>query len=277
MSSLTGQNRILLFGDVHGSHGAVRVAAKAAQMLGITELVQLGDWGAGWHGKWPHCEFSSKVQRICERYEVTVTVVLGNHEPLWAVQERFRNPPRYSRIQILGRAGVIDILGHPVAWQSGAISVDRNRRHATGSKPSLWLNEGAEEWETGLIRRKARVFLSHDAPTSAVPGRHGELPSDIEALCQVNREIILAGIRRAEPRIAFHGHYHHGYSAETYHGFLQVGVANLDETWVRSTVVLDLDTLQWEFLKLPIQGLTKAPDKVYHVETAPTDGDEPER
>lgn len=245
------QSEILLVGDVHGSDGAMRVAFRTAKALGIVNVVQLGDFGAAWPDSralnmWPHCRFTEAVSRDARKHGCHLTVLLGNHEGLWGIPQDQWNG-HYDNVTFLGRSGVFEIDGHPIGYQAGGVSIDRNRRTPF---LSYWRNEMPEMADVDAITRKADVFLSHDSAVLCPHLTAGTLPVDIEADCVYSRQVVIAGLRKCEASLNFHGHLHVGYSMNQGYGFTQVGLANVDATWSKSMVRLNLDTLAWEFVKV---------------------------
>lgn len=237
------ENQILLLGDVHGEGGWLRLAIKTAKALGITHILQLGDFGF-----WPHhgsgVQFLRGTQDLLNEFSVELWWIDGNHEnhDILAMQERDEDG--------FWRAGPITHIGRGSRWTwggrtflgcGGAYSIDKPYR-VEGE--SWWAGETITEAD--LMRcagPNVDVLVTHDAPLGAMnimgPGTVGDKDTYPESYANRGRVAALCDI--VQPVILCHGHYHHRNS--TLYKTTRVEGFGRDGDALGSMGVLDLTTM----------------------------------
>lgn len=204
-------DQILLLGDVHGQTGWLKLAIRAASTLGISRILQLGDFGF-----WPHYgsgqEFLKLAQSYLDREGVELWWVDGNHENHdWIAEQPhdYNGFWRHGSIVHIGRGARWEWGGRTFLGCGGAYSIDKPRR-IEGS--SWWAGETITEAD---IRRcvgpTVDVLVTHDAPLGAQnimgPATVGDKDSYPESYA--NRQRVAAICDLVQPKLLVHGHYHH--------------------------------------------------------------------
>lgn len=235
-------DQILLLGDVHGAYGWLKLAVRAANSLGISRILQLGDFGF-----WPHYasgkEFLQKANETLDENGVELWWVDGNHENHdWlAIQERDEDGFwRLGNIIHIGRGSRWSWGGRSFMGCGGAYSIDKMYRR---EGESWWAGETITEGDVlncdGL---SVDVLVTHDAPWGApnVIGFETVGDKDDYPESAANRKRVAAICDLVQPKLLVHGHYHHRnstmYKSTRVEGFGRDGD-------VKSTGVLDLNDL----------------------------------
>lgn len=236
-------NEVLLLGDVHGSNGWLRVAARTAHALGITKILQLGDFGF-----WPHYasgkEFLDRGRDSMRRYGCEAWWVDGNHENHDWLDAQPHDEDGFWRLDNLihiGRGARWEWAGRTFLGCGGAYSIDKPYRR---EGESWWAGETITE---GDIERcgteKVDVLVTHDAPWGTPnvigPGTVGDKDDYPESAA--NRKRVAAIAQRTQPSLIVHGHYHHRNTA-LYEGARVEGLGR-DGDALGSIAVLNLDDL----------------------------------
>ncbi len=240
---MTDGNTILLLGDTHGESGWVRLAARTAQALGITQILQLGDFGF-----WPHYasgrQFLKTAQESLERYGCELWWIDGNHENHDWLAEQPRNEEGFWRLDPIvhiGRGSRWEWGGRTFLGCGGAYSIDK--RYRTEGE-SWWAGETITEAD--LMRcgtEHVDVLVTHDAPWGAANVIGPETVGDKDDYPEsaANRKRVAALCDAVTPLLLTHGHYHHRnstlYKTTRVEGFGRDGDAR------GAMAVLDLDTL----------------------------------
>lgn len=231
--------KLLLVGDSHGEHHFLRQAAKHARTLGITTIVQLGDFGL-----WPderRCgKWLRETDRILAANDVERLVWIdGNHD--WHDRlDQYRDlgdrdhdgfiicdPAR--RIRYADRGHVWTWDGLRFGALGGAVSVDQQYR-TFGL--SWWKQEAPTQDDLDRLVDNAGpdgldVLLTHDSPifppgATSMPG----LSVHVEADCDRTRRLIASAVEQCSPEFVFHGHWHHHYVATMPDGTTVTGLAD---------------------------------------------------
>lgn len=225
---MTGPERVLLVGDLHGNTAASLAAIDHAARLGADVILQLGDLGF-----WPRSEkgrsFLAKVEKRLALRKLQMWWIDGNHEDFARLVVR--------SFTLEGLQEISEHLWHVqrgFRWQwgatewlaaGGASSVDRFGR-AEGVD---WFAE--EELTDELVEAiiadgPADVLVAHDAPFG-VPLLRQVLWQDLPAWRRADKSfwpvdrMILSDehMRRVRQivdgvgaRVVFHGHHHRRYT-----------------------------------------------------------------
>lgn len=202
--------RVLLLGDLHGEHGWLKMAARAAVENDCPVILQLGDFGF-----WPHYgsgkHFLKNVEQTLERYGLELWWVDGNHENHdWLAEQ-----PHIDGFWRMGRTVHI-ARGARWEWSDvrflgcgGAYSIDKRRRT---EGESWWAGETITEGDVRrCVKGPADVMVTHDAPWGVAgvmgPGTVGDKDSFPES--EANRKRVQAIVDAVRPQLLVHGHYHH--------------------------------------------------------------------
>jgi predicted phosphodiesterase len=247
-------SRFLIVGDVHGDFSFASAVCRTAQAEGITDIIQVGDFGI-----WDHhpdgVYFLDKLSENSEKRGVNWTFVAGNHENY----DRLENYAKTDgltdeqgmvnirpRIRWTGRTNVWEQQGVRFGAFGGAYSIDRYARTAG---TSWWPQEFPRDsdltsLEAQVDNEPVAVLLTHDAPTS-LPTWHGFMKDDLAS--DQSRRYMDEAYNIANPALWFHGHYHRklhykhfgaevyglgcNYDAQAYYGQpKQAALAYLDTT-----------------------------------------------
>ena len=213
-------------GDLHGNKMWTSIALRTLANSGITEAVQLGDFGLmGDVPRW--CEF---VNKILDELKMTLLVVPGNHENYdWLDDEanfevdnhgirwvKSRSKKSVQRIGILPRGFRWEQQGKSIMALGGASSIDIT--HRTKGK-TWWEGENITEQEADAIisdlgGSRVDVMFTHDAPRDvmALAELAARNASDWElnelAYAETSRARLDRVFRCAQPKLLMHGHWH---------------------------------------------------------------------
>lgn len=207
------EDRIIAVGDIHGDEDWLSYVAREARKLGISTLVQAGDFGV-YPGK-RHEKYLKVVEEKLAFYKVRCVFIDGNHD--W--HEWLWNLP-------VNNEGLAQISEHLYYAPRGAVwSWDGISLGALGGAHSIdfeVLTEGIDWWRTERItgsqvdlltsKGKLDILFTHDAPLlSKVPNltKLGE-PNDSINLEQ--RLLLDEAVKGVTPKLLFHGHYHRHYT-----------------------------------------------------------------
>lgn len=242
---MMNDEKILLLGDVHGASGWLRLAISAANALGVTHILQLGDFGF-----WPHYpsgqEFLRKTQNTLDENGVELWWIDGNHENHDWLSEVNRSEDGFWRdgnITHIGRGSRWEWGGRTFLGCGGAYSIDKPYRR---EGESWWAGETITEAD--LMRCSGPmvdVLATHDAPVDAMnimgPGTVGDKDSYPESFA--NRQAVAALVVDVCPSLLVHGHYHHRNTTTARNGATRVEGFGRDGDALGSMAVLDLTDL----------------------------------
>lgn len=211
--------KIGILGDLHGNSTWAVYALQRLSQAGVTEAVQLGDFGFGL----AESRFLRSVEAACKTYRINLIVVPGNHEdydlvngyPLMddgfqSVSDHIVVAPRGHRWKMGGRSFVA--LG-------GAPSVDRTyRQRLEREKPGRrfwWKEEQITKADVDKVIEggHADIMVAHDAPyvqdiQRRIEGNpHGWEQRDIE-YADKGRKLMDRAFSAVQPHVFLHGHYH---------------------------------------------------------------------
>lgn len=210
-----------VMGDVHGDTLWTTMAIDAFAELGVSHILQLGDFGV-----WPGDAGEAFLQAVNSRLAVRamlMVVTLGNHENYARLgaelrpsleAEGFDELPGYSRILFARRGQRWSWNGVDFCSLGGANSIDRYSR-----KPSVnwWPEESislGDAYRT-ISGGRADIMLTHDCPQGIPIVDALESHSDgrgwsDQALdyARESRDILRFAVDAVQPELLLHGHYH---------------------------------------------------------------------
>jgi len=235
-------------GDWHGNKGWARLRLLDFADLGITKVLQLGDFGL-WQGN-NGMKYLHRINKVLQENNQTLYVTLGNHENYILVSALtvinsgenagWLYNPIYPNILYAPR-------GHRWEWEGvsfvslgGANSIDRVYRV---EGVSWWPGEQIGYGDIFRTREGgyADIFLAHDCP-EGVPlfGGHkagtGNWSSEDIKYAERSRRSLRQAVDVVKPELFFHGHYH--FLAE-YNTVLK---DEEDKDYTLHTIGLDQDT-----------------------------------
>lgn len=209
--------KILLFGDIHGSVSQAGRALDLAQEAGVKVLVQLGDFGI-WPGE-ASKRFLDEVSAELVTRDLYLYFVDGNHEDFpqlyaYPLAEDGTRPVR-DRLAHLPRGLRWEWQGVKFGALGGAHSVDADYRVLGQSR---WEEEHVTPEEAEFFRSggPVDVVLMHDSPAGA-PNSVVDDPNDIGKTlfsqvelyeAALHRRLLAAAVNPTRPRYVWHGHYH---------------------------------------------------------------------
>lgn len=202
--------QILMVGDIHGDLSFAVRACHVAKELGISQIIQLGDFGI-----WDHTEkgvyFLDELDKHSEDVNVSWLFVPGNHENYDSLEEHALNDPTTAEDFVVIRDRILYTrkvnkwtwAGKTFKVVGGAYSIDKKYR-TPGT--SWWPQEQLTDDELALAVDMGHVdiLLTHDCPTWADFGMR--LKEDLES--QMHRQKMNEVYSATLPKIWFHGHYH---------------------------------------------------------------------
>ena len=214
--------KIAAAGDWHGDATHARAAIQYAHDEGADVVVQCGDFGL-WPGR--GVEYLEHVQEACERTNVDVLWLPGNHEDYDQIAEiemaeadPFITMGRFTRIHYIPRGARWEWWGKRFMAIGGAVSVDRDGRI---EGKSWWPQEVITNDDVDVANREPHgmdVIFSHDCPQGVIiPGigpdsknRPGEDYWPLDALADSQKSRVK--LRRVwsvhQPKFWLHGHFH---------------------------------------------------------------------
>lgn len=207
-------DKIIVAGDWHGNaHWAAQIV-KRARELGISRIIQCGDFGL-----WDHTddgvEYLDRLNLVCRENQVKVYWVDGNHENHDRLQwyDKHNAKDEVGRVYI--RSNVLHLprgikwtygSGRTLTAVGGAHSIDKGFRRAG---VSWWAGEQLRDEEVKHKVKEGPIdyLFTHDCPTNA-PFLHRIKP-DLDS--QIHRQRMNDVGRKVQPKIWFHGHMHEKY------------------------------------------------------------------
>jgi predicted phosphodiesterase len=123
---MTNKKSIILIGDIHGNFSELIHDIKRYKH-GNSYLIQVGDFGIGFHSPNYYKEILTKLNNILVSTDNHLFVIRGNHDS----PEFFKttnNPFNLSNITLLEDYSELELLGKKFLFVGGAISIDRVQR-----------------------------------------------------------------------------------------------------------------------------------------------------
>ena len=265
--------RVLVLGDIHDSAAALSGALHRAALLGCDALVQVGDFwlqDALWAGRDPRTRSVdvSWAELLWVAVEAPIPVVAldGNHE-VWPCLTEFSQRPDVAAARAAGQplhlGGSLWWADRGSTWTwggarcgalGGAVSPDKWMPALAGMR---WADH--EKPTAGDLARLVAnapggldVLFCHDAPSGVRGLRSGlqwRVPARIAAEAADVRRLLRAAVDRTEPRLVFHGHWHHPNHARIRGGATEVfGLADGAEAWSDCAAVLHTAPLRANYL-----------------------------
>lgn len=248
MRAINSPNYSLLgvMGDVHGAELWTVASIRKLSALGITHILQMGDFGV-WPGEAGE-HFLREVNAALESEEMLMAVTLGNHEDYLRLEATliparydaaFDQLPGYDHILFAKRGQRWNWDGVSFCSLGGANSINRY-----SSTPFIdWWPQ--ESISMGDVYRtieggRADIMLTHDCPDgvpilSALNDPDGAGWS-LEALsyAQESKTMLRYALDAVQPELLIHGHYHVYADLQ-----VELGVLGADETYSLRSICLD--------------------------------------
>ena len=225
--------RVLVMGDIHSSAQMLRLALRVAAAEGCDVLVSVGDFGlqdASSPRRDP-CRVAPQPSPVPElireamRAPIPIVVVDGNHE-VWPCLRQFRHRADVAEERPAGwplhlcgslwwadRGSTWIWAGRRCGALGGAVSVDKNMPSVAALR---WpADEAPSDGDVARLCDNAPdgldVLFCHDAPSGVrgLSGHSSAFPIEIIAEADDVRRLLRAAVDRTEPRLVFHGHWHH--------------------------------------------------------------------
>lgn len=214
LPEISTATKLGILSDTHGNLAFALEAIATFKALGVSTIVQLGDFGF----VWPEPKSGRNLDRLSKflgERQMALYFLDGNHEAFnrlllypiagdgtRVVRGGIRHLPRAYRTT-LGDGRTVAILG-------GAGSVDRMYREPGRS---WWAEEAITESDLkALGTEHADVLFSHEAPAplpaidAAVAG--SGFPIDSVIYAETVRAMLTKGFMAVRPSLVFHGHHH---------------------------------------------------------------------
>lgn len=253
MSLHLTDERILLAGDWHGMLNQGKAAMNRAHDLGISTIIQVGDFG--YWGDEATERTLNTWETFLERWDITLYFIDGNHENFHSLYKDYPLDtetglrPLRKRIIHIPRGYLFTWNDLRILALGGAYSIDRNYRK---ENVSWWAEEEVTQEDISkslkaLNGETVDILLMHDSP-AAVPNH---ITDNVGAQHMAGiqfgfNHLYNTGLHResldevyfvAQPAILIHGHYHKYFVEPTLFG----GVLCLDEggsTLKKNTFIL---------------------------------------
>lgn len=226
MSQTSLEHVIALIGDLHGDRAWANARLQSIGERGIRIAVQVGDFGL-----WPGASgkhYLRTVDAVCEKFDVTLMVVPGNHEDWGRLAMMWSNPGHRDaaglplpldlteRITILPRGWRWTMAGRTFVALGGAPSIDFMSR----TRGRDWWPEeqmAQEDVDRTVSGGYADVMITHDAPgppwcvpqvARIVESNPLGWPERALDYARAGRELVTEAVLGVRPRLHVHGHYH---------------------------------------------------------------------
>lgn len=272
-------SRVGLIGDIHGNSTWMVYALQRLSLLGITEVIQLGDFGIGMGGD--KDRFVRSVDAACRTYRIKLIVTHGNHENMDLINaipvstDGFRHLT--DNISFATAGARWKMGGRSFVALPGAASVDRTYRQcmerdrrAQGRSDRYWWPEEAitrEDVDAVVAGGYADIMVGHDAPiVEEIQKRirdnpHGFEQRDID-YANENRKLMDEAVAGVKPKLTFSGHYHFAIADEI--RWPDDPVSHIAGT-VTNVVVFDRDTSEnnFGFVETDDFSISVAPNERY--------------
>lgn len=242
----------MVSGDWHGDLTFAQRAIKATRAMGMTHLIQLGDFGF-----WPGVAGKRYIEEVSQASTlagVAVLVIDGNHEDHYQLEDLVEKHGRFEPIPVMGnvfylpRGCRFDLNDVRFGALGGAVSIDKGRR-TLGL--SWWPGEDIKQADLlALGDDPLDILLTHDSPATgqidmAINSQMTPwLGQELQRASQSNRKAVLTAALATRPKHLLHGH-HHVYLQDTISSgefsFLSEGIAANTSGWSIAVRVLDLE------------------------------------
>ena len=215
-----------VLGDVHGNLGVMLKVLPRFAQLGVTNILQLGDFGL-----WPDAsgrKFKYRVNKKLEELGQTLFVTLGNHEDYPQVEKFVPHPTYTGFVYDPTQPHVLYATrGARWVWNNtsfvslgGANSIDFKYR--TENK-NWWKGEQItdQDVENTVKGGYADVMVTHDCPIGVDLFGEGRKTlsagwSDEEVnYSNQSRVQLRKAVNQVKPDLLMHGHYHAKYVIQT--------------------------------------------------------------
>lgn len=225
LSDFEQEGIVGVLGDVHGDTGWAMSRVAEAGRVGVRVLLQVGDLGV-WGGR-SGAKFLRKLEAACQRHDVLLASVLGNHEDHARIGALVARSKRDDE----GGCGPLPLSEHVVALPRGhRWSMGGRTFVALGGAPSvdyLYRTENVDWWPQECISADeadavaaagpADVMLTHDSPdqpfmsppvAQIVMTNPMGWPKPALAYAARGRERLTRAFLGVRPTLLVHGHYH---------------------------------------------------------------------
>ncbi len=209
-----GPDRVLAAGDWDTNTTRAVAVIQSAGMRGIDTVLQCGDFGFWTPGPATNQHLDS-IEATCERFDVTLLWVDGNHEcfpALYALPIDTDTGLRPVRPHIYHLPRGYRWTWHGRTWMAlgGAHSLDR---HARTEGRSWWPEEflSDADMERATTGGPVDVIVAHDCPDRVdIPGLAppGFYPAAQLADAEAHRNLVGKVVDATRPGVLLHGHYH---------------------------------------------------------------------
>lgn len=246
-----GTMKYLIIGDTHGSMMAVKHIVEVASSLGISHLIQLGDFGYLREIKGVVGDHLSAVNYMLKEADLHLDFIAGNHDN-YALYERYaafhddEAPTKLlSNITWLPRGWVWEQDSVKFMALGGAASV---YKRGAPSGTTWWTQERitSHNVETAINNGPVDVMLTHDCPVVTPELRVAFMkgvPPEEQYDADQNRNQLLRVVKGVNPRMVIHGHYHYAYTAK-HNGVTYKGLADCSQE--DDACLFVFDTERWD-------------------------------
>ena len=247
--------KIGVMGDLHGNFPHARDTLAAFRRQKVDLIFQVGDFGIGWPG---HGDFyADAISKLLELFDQTMHIVPGNHEN-WDVIDamNFESGQAWlvPRISVLERNARFNFGGRSFLALGGAPSIDFPARIPGHS----WWRTEALTWpdvDRAIQEGHAEIMLTHDAPDGGTDKvqriidrpDNGFWTKEGLAYAAEGRHLMTEAYKGVLPKVFVHGHFH--VADEKKVGQTQFISLHQDGK-PKSSIILDLDTLDFEWLQV---------------------------
>ncbi len=244
--------KIMVAGDTHGSIRHARLLIQSAVRNGVTEIVQVGDFGYLWKGDTSKFKYLDEILRAAR---IRMTWIDGNHEDYrlmeaMAFRHQVAGAISYSKsLRYVGRGGRFEFDGIRFMGFGGAASVNVDL-----CTPGIdWFPEELiTDRQMGVVldgpAADVDVLITHEAPgnpeklTSFLKsGLGGEWPAKHLHTSLGQRTRVQLIHDHVTPMLHIHGHYHFPYTEPSFHGMIVGLASNADPK--NSFTILDTEIL----------------------------------
>ena len=235
---------LLVAGDWHADADHAERIIDAAADRGIDRIAQVGDFGY-----WPRhrtgVRFLGRVAARCVERGVSLWFCDGNHEDHSHLLHGRATAPMAVAPSVywVPRGVVVEWEGRRLLFMGGAVSIDQPRR-----TPGFdWFPQEIpheKDFSRARASQRVDVVIAHEGlpDTPLVSTYRAFIPPEILELADGVRTRMGELAETLQPRLWFHGHWHHRMSAMR--GSVQVELLHESRgPFEETALVLDLETL----------------------------------
>ena len=217
---MCNERQLWICGDVHGElSGLVQNAVNRG--ISITDILVVGDFGAGFGRPKSMNVAYDKVRTSLEKNDICIYAIRGNHDdPAF-----FDGKYDFERLHFLPDHHMIELCGKKIYPIGGAVSADidlvdplsrKSRRMINdslikfcSSKRVWWPNEAPVQISEGLPTA-VDVIVSHEAPLSFDPPlvQADYVREETWLKIVESRKYLDYVLQAVKPALWFYGHYH---------------------------------------------------------------------